>query len=185
MKVLGVSGSLRDDSYNTRLLRAAAAAAPAGVEVELWDGLRDLPLYDEDLEQGELPEAVVRLRDAWANADAIMFATPEYNGSVSGVLKNAVDWGSRPRGGAVLQNKTVAVVGASTGRFGAMWAQADLRRTLGVAGARVVGDELPVTRAPERFDADGRLLDGELRARLRLVLETLAAESAGIERVAA
>jgi chromate reductase, NAD(P)H dehydrogenase (quinone) len=178
MNVLAVSGSLRRDSYNTRLLRAAAAAAPEGVEVELWDGLRDLPLYDEDLEQGEPPEAVARLRDAWGSADAILFATPEYNGSVPGLLKNAVDWGSRPRGGAVLQNRTVAVVGASTGRFGAMWAQADLRRALGVAGARVVGDELPVTRAPERFGADGRLLDGELVERLRLVLETLARESA-------
>jgi chromate reductase, NAD(P)H dehydrogenase (quinone) len=178
MKVLAVSGSLRRDSYNTRLLHAAAEAPPEGIEVELWDGVRDLPLYDEDLERDEPPDAVVRLREAWGDADAILFATPEYNGSVPGLLKNAVDWGSRPRDGAVLRNKTVAVVGASTGRFGAMWAQADLRKALGVAGARVVGDELPVTRARERFGGDGRLLDVELLGRLQLVLETLSAETA-------
>jgi chromate reductase len=177
MKILAVSGSLRRDSYNTQLLRAAAEAAPERVEVELWDGLRDLPLYDEDLEQGEMPAAVRRLRQDWGAADAILFATPEYNGSVPGPLKNAVDWASRPKGRAVLLNKTVAVVGASTGRFGAMWAQADLRKALGVAGARVVGDELPVTRVHEKLAADGRLLDPELRERLRLVLETLGAES--------
>jgi chromate reductase, NAD(P)H dehydrogenase (quinone) len=177
MRVLAVSGSLRRDSFNTRLLRIAAEAAPAGVDVELWDGVRRLPLYDEDLEQGSVPEAVGRLRADWGNADAILFATPEYNGSVPGVLKNAVDWGSRPRGRAVLLNKPVAVVGASTGRFGAMWAQADLRKVLGVAGARVVGDELPVTLVHEKLAADGRLLDAELEERLRLVLETLAVEA--------
>lgn len=178
MKVLAVSGSLRAGSYNTKLLRVAAEAAPAGVEVELWEGIGELPLYDQDLEGGDLPEAVRRLRADWAAADAILFATPEYNGSVPGGLKNAVDWGSRPRLEAPLLNKTVAVVGASPGQFGALWAQADLRKALGVAGARVVGDELPVTRANEKFDADGRLLDGELRGRLSLLLETLAAQAA-------
>jgi chromate reductase, NAD(P)H dehydrogenase (quinone) len=178
MKVLAVSGSLRAGSYNTLLLRAAAEAAPAGVEVELWDGIGDLPLYDQDLDGGEVPEAVGRLRADWGAADAILFATPEYNGSVPGGLKNAVDWGSRPRLEAPLLNKTVAVVGASPGQFGALWAQADLRKILGVAGARVVGDELPVTRAHEKFDAHGRLLDEELHGRLNLLLETLVAEAA-------
>src|SRR5438045_2087867 len=111
-------------------------------------------------------------------ADAILFATPEYNGSVPGGLKNAVDWASRPEFEAALTNKTVAVIGASIGQFGAMWAQADLRKILGVAGARVVGDELPVTRAHERFDGHGRLLDEELRGRLALALETVAREAA-------
>jgi chromate reductase len=92
-------------------------------------------------------------------------------------LKNAIDWASRPRLEAALMNKTVSVIGASTGQFGAMWAQADLRKVLGTAGARVVGDELPVTRAHEKFDSSGRLLDGELFDRLRLTLETLAAEA--------
>jgi chromate reductase, NAD(P)H dehydrogenase (quinone) len=178
MRVLAVSGSLRRDSYNTRLLRAAAEVAPEGIEVVLWDGVRDLPLYDEDLERGDLPEAVVRLRSDWAAADAILFATPEYNGSTTAPLKNAVDWASRPRGRAALLDKPVSVVGASPGQFGAMWAQTDLRRSVGVAGARVLGGELAVTRAHERFDAGGRLLDAELRERLGLILETLRLETA-------
>jgi chromate reductase len=177
MKVLAVSGSLRAGSHNTQLLRAAAEAAPEGVEVELWEGLAELPLYDQDIDAGGVPPAVRKLREEWGAADAILFATPEYNGSVPGGLKNAVDWASRPVREAALTNKTVAVTGASTGQFGAMWAQADLRKILGIAGARVVGDELPVTRAHEKFDASGRLLDGELFERLRLLLETLAAES--------
>jgi chromate reductase len=186
MRILGVSGSLRDDSFNTSLLRAAAEAAPDGVELELWEGLAELPLYDEELDSDHAPETVERLRDAWGKAEAILFSTPEYNGSVPGGLKNAIDWASRPRLDAVLRNKTVAVVGASTGQFGAMWAQQDLKRILGVAGARVVGTEIPVGRAHERFDNEGRLLDGELFEQLRLHLTTLAAEAVAIdERVAA
>jgi chromate reductase, NAD(P)H dehydrogenase (quinone) len=177
MKILAVSGSLRAASHNTQLLRAATEAAPEGVVVEVWEGIGDLPLYDQDLELHELPASVRRLREEWAAADAILFATPEYNGSIPGVLKNAVDWASRPVGEGALRNKTVAVIGASTGQFGAMWAQADLRKVLGVAGARVVGDELPVTHAHEKFDAEGRLLDGELFDRLRLSLERLALEA--------
>jgi chromate reductase, NAD(P)H dehydrogenase (quinone) len=179
MRILAVSGSLRADSFNTSLVRAASEAAPEGVEVELFDpaGLAALPLYDQDLDNGDVPQSVERLRTAWASADAILFATPEYNGSIPGGLKNAVDWASRPRQEAALMNKTVAVIGASTGQFGAMWAQADLRKVLGMAGARVVGDELPVTHAHEKFDSSGRSLDGELFERLRLLLETLVAEA--------
>ena len=187
MQVLAVSGSLRGGSFNTRLLRAAIDAAPEGVEIELFDpaGIADLPLYDEDLDDGDPPESVRLLRDTWERADAILFATPEYNGSVPGGLKNAVDWASRPKGHAALMNKTVSVVGASTGRFGAMWAQADLRKILGVAGGRVVGDELPVTRAHQKFDHEGRLLDAELHDLLRLAVTTLAAEAVPAGRVAA
>jgi chromate reductase len=185
MKILAVSGSLRRSSYNTRLLRAAVEAAPEGVDVELWDGLGDLPLYDQDLDTTEPIDSVRRLRDAWGAADAILFATPEYNGSVPGVLKNAVDWASRPVRESALTNQNVSVVGASNGQFGAMWAQADLRKILGIAGARVVGDELPVARASEKFDAEGRLLDGELFERLRLVLGTLASQAVPIAAAAA
>jgi chromate reductase, NAD(P)H dehydrogenase (quinone) len=185
MRILAVSGSLRDRSFNTSLLRAAAEAAPDGVEVELWEGLGDLPIYDQDLEDGKVPESVRRLREEWAAADAILFATPEYNGSVPGGLKNAIDWASRPKFEAALTNKTVAVVGASTGQFGALWAQQDLKRILGIAGARVVGTEIPVPRAHERIDEHGRLLDAELHEQLRLHLETLAAEAADAEPVAA
>jgi len=186
MRILAVSGSLRAGSFNTSLLRAALEAAPEGVELELWEGLGDLPLYDETLEGGDVPASVRRLREAWGTADAILFSTPEYNGSIPGGLKNAIDWASRPRLEGVLRNKPVAVVGASTGQFGALWAQQDLKRILGVAGARVVGTEIPVARAHERFDAEGRLLDGEIFEQLRLHLTTLASEAVAVpERVAA
>jgi chromate reductase len=185
MRILAVSGSLRETSFNTSLLRAALEGAPDGVELELWEGLGDLPLYDEDLEE-DAPESVRRLREDWAGAEAILFATPEYNGSVPGGLKNAVDWASRPKLEGVLRNKPVAVVGASTGQFGALWAQQDLKRILGIAGARVVGTEIPVSRAHERFDTEGRLLDGEVFEQLRLHLTTLASEAVAVpERVAA
>jgi chromate reductase len=185
MRILAVSGSLREGSFNTGLLRAALEAAPDGIELELWEGLGELPLYDEDLEP-DPAASVLRLREDWAAADAILFATPEYNGSVPGGLKNAVDWASRPKLEAVLRNKPVAVVGASTGQFGALWAQQDLKRILGIAGARVVGTEIPVSRAHERFDTEGRLLDGEVFEQLRLHLTTLASEAvAAPERVAA
>ena len=185
MRLLAVSGSLRESSFNTSLLRAALEAAPDGVELELWEGIGELPLYDEDLE-GDVPESVRRLREDWAAADAILFSTPEYNGSVPGGLKNAIDWASRPRLEAVLRNKPVAVVGASTGQFGALWAQQDLKRILGVTGARVVGTEIPVSRAHERFDTEGRLLDGEIFGQLRLHLTTLASEAVAVPvRVAA
>jgi chromate reductase len=185
MRILAVSGSLRERSFNMSLLRAAVEAAPDGVELELWEGLGDLPLYDEDLE-ADAPESVRRLREDWAAADAILFSTPEYNGSVPGGLKNAIDWASRPKLEAVLRNKPVAVVGASTGRFGALWAQQDLKRILGIAGARVVGTEIPVALAHEQFDNEGRLLDGEVFEQLRLHLTTLASEAVAVpERVAA
>jgi chromate reductase len=173
VRVLGVSGSLRADSHNTRLLEEAATAAPAGVEVELFDPacIAELPIYDQDLEEAGAPASVERLREAWAGADAILFATPEYNGSVPGGLKNAIDWASRPKLDAALLNKTVAVVGASTGQFGAIWAQNDLRRILGIAGARVVGEGVPVARAAEGFGEQTR---DSLREVLQLLVEAVA-----------
>jgi chromate reductase, NAD(P)H dehydrogenase (quinone) len=178
VKVLAISGSLRADSYNSRLLAEAAAAAPGGVEVELLDPalIADLPLYDQDLDvPGDVPMSVQRLREAWADADAILFATPEYNGSVPGGLKNAVDWASRPRLEAALTNRTVAVVGTSTGQFGAVWAQNDLRRILGIAGARVVGEGLAVPRAQEGFSEQ---LHEQLRDLLQLLVEAAAPDRA-------
>ncbi len=171
MKVLGVSGSIRAGSYNTLLLQEAAAAAPSDVELELFDGalIAELPAYDQDLDaEGDAPVSVQRLREAWAEADAILFATPEFNGSVPGGLKNAIDWASRPRGEAPLLNKTVAVIGASTGQFGALWAQNDLRRILGIAGARVVGEPVPVARAHEGLSEPTR---DALRSQLDLLVE--------------
>jgi chromate reductase len=151
MRVLGISGSLRRDSHNTELLRAAASLLPSGTEFEIYDGLRYVPPFDEDVEreEGHAPASVQRLRAAIGAADAVLIATPEYNHSVPGHLKNALDWVSRPYATNTLRNKPVAVMGASTGVFGAVWAQADLRKVLAAIGARVVDREVPVPTADE------------------------------------
>lgn len=176
IRVLAISGSLRAGSHNTAILRAAAELAPPGVEVELFDGLDLIPAYNED-HDGATPDlGVARLRDRIAGADAVLFATPEYNGSVPGQLKNAIDWASRPRGSSALAGKPAAVIGASPGQYGAQWAQADLRRTLGVAGARVLDTELAIDRSHERIGAAGELLDGETRDGLITILEQLCAD---------
>src|SRR5947209_17425867 len=158
MRVLGISVSLRRDSHNTRLLRAAGELFEAeGAEFEIYDGLKDVPPYDEDDDVGTGPEAVARLRAAVAEADALFFSTPEYNSSIPGQLKNAIDWLSRPIATNVLRNKPVAVVGASIGAFGAVWAQAELRKVLAATGARVIEGEVAFGHADRHFDADGRL----------------------------
>jgi chromate reductase, NAD(P)H dehydrogenase (quinone) len=149
MRVLGISGSLRRDSHNTELLRAAASLLPSGVEFELYDGLREIPPYDEDDHKSQEPAAVTHLKERIAAADAVLFATPEYNHSIPGQLKNAMDWVSRPLADTPLEGKPVAVIGASTGMFGAVWAQAELRKVLGAIGARVIDRELPVPMADE------------------------------------
>lgn len=172
MHILGISGSLRRDSYNTALLRNAP------LELELWEGLKEIPPYDEDDDVEPAPAAVARMRAAVAGADAIVFATPEYNASVPGQLKNAVDWLSRPRATSVLRNKPVAVVGASTGAFGAVWAQAELRKVLATAGARVVEGEVAVGHAPERFDEEGVLTDPNLSEQFHELLDALVGEFA-------
>ena len=183
-RILGVSGSLRRDSHNTSLLRAAAEAAGPNVEVEVYEGLKDVPPYDEDDDLHPRPEAVARLNAAIVGADAVLFATPEYNSSIPGQLKNAIDWISRPVATNVLRNKPVAVVGASTGAFGAVWAQAELRKVLAALGARVLDIELPVPHAHTRFDEEG-LTDEEIRASLAEAVEELAAEVRERERVKA
>ena len=175
MRILGISGSLRRDSHNRRLLLEAAELLPAGVELELFDGLKVVPPYDEDDDVEPAPEAVVALREAILGADALLIATPEYNGSVPGQLKNAIDWASRPRGAASLLGKPVAVIGASTGSFGGVWAQAEVRRILGTAGARVVQNEHAVPRAHERLSEHGRLIHDD-REQLEGLLEALVAE---------
>jgi|SRR5690349_9127155 len=175
MHVLAISGSLRRDSHNTQLLRAAAELAPAGVEIELWEGLKAVPPYDEDDDIEPAPAAVTALREAIAGADAVLFATPEYNSSIPGQLKNALDWISRPLPLSPLRNKPVAVVGASTGAFGAVWAQAELRKVAAAIGARVVEGEVAVGHAPTRFDQDGLLVDDDVREQLAEVLLALVA----------
>jgi chromate reductase, NAD(P)H dehydrogenase (quinone) len=174
VRILGISGSLRRDSHNTKLLRAVGELLLGDTELELWVGLAEVPPYDEDADVDPAPEGAERLR---AGADAVLFATPEYNSSIPGQLKNAVDWASRPFPDNALRNKPVAVVGASTGMFGAVWAQAELRKVLGATGARVVEGELPVGHAHTRFDEDGRLADEELRARLAELVYALVDET--------
>jgi chromate reductase len=175
MRLLAISGSLRAASYNTALLRAAAEVAPPGVEVELYGGLESLPPYNQDRDTDDPAPEVKHLRDTVRAADALLFSTPEYNGTMPGQIKHAVDWASRPYGaGSSLWGKPAAAVGASVTDYGAVWAQDHLRKSLGLAGARVLDYELPVSRAHERFDQDGALVDLELRDRLAEIIAKLA-----------
>ena len=183
MRILGISGSLRRDSHNTRLLRAAASALPPEVELVIYDGLRELPPYDADLDTDPADPAVARLRQQIADADGVLIATPEFNGSVPGVLKNALDWASRPFPNSSLSGKPVAVLGASTGLFGAAWAQAEVRKVLAVIGADVIDGELPIGQAESAFGEEGELLDPDQRTVLSDLVTALA-ERAGSARQA-
>jgi len=173
-KILAIPGSLRRLSYNRGLLRAAAEHAPEDVEVEIYEDLESLAPYNEDREN-DRPETVEALMAKIRAADALLLATPEYNTTLPGQLKHLVDWGSRPYGPeAALYGKPVAVVGASTTDYGAMWAQDTLRKSLGIAGARVSDAELTIARAHEKFDENSNLQDEETLEQLEHVLRTLA-----------
>ncbi|MGZ8687696.1 MAG: NADPH-dependent FMN reductase [Gaiellaceae bacterium] len=173
MRVLGIAGSLRSASYNRGLLRAAQELAPAATEIDVFD-IRDLPFYDGDVEAAGVPESVQRLRARIAAADAVLFATPEYNRGTSGVLKNAIDWASRPPRQSVLDGKPVALMGATTGISGTANAQRQVREALLFPGAQTLPQELLVSRAAEKFDESGNLHDPETRADLTVLLENLA-----------
>lgn len=178
MQILGIAGSLRARSLNRQLLDLAAETLPDGVELAIWEGLRDVPPFDEDVE--EAPSiAVAAFRSAVASADAVLIATPEYNGSIPGTLKNALDWGSRPGATNAFRAKPVAVIGASPGAFGGVWAHAETRKVLGIMGARVVETDLSLGKAP------GRLVepDDALLQEVRGVVDALVAEAS--ERAAA
>jgi chromate reductase len=173
MHVLAISGSLRRASHNTRLLQAASELLGPDDEFALWQGLADVPAYDEDGDVEPAPPAVASLRAAVAAADAVVIATPEYNHSIPGALKNALDWASRPFATNVFRGKPVAVIGSSVGLFGAVWAQAELRKVLVAMGARVLEGDLAVGSAGERFDVHGTLTDDELRSQLAEMLARL------------
>ena len=185
LRILGISGSLRRGSHNANLLRAAAELLPPGVELEVFDGLRELPPYDADRDVQPADPAVARLRQAIASADGVLIATPEFNGSVPGVLKNALDWASRPFPDSALRGKPVAVIGASTGLFGAVWAQAETRKVLGIIGADVIEHELPVGQAETAFSEDGGLVDVDQQAVLSDLVHVLAARAGAEEARAA
>jgi chromate reductase, NAD(P)H dehydrogenase (quinone) len=176
MRVLGIAGSLRRDSHNRKLLRAAAYALPPEWELVEWSGLGEVPAFDEDLEGGNVPAAVQALRDAIDDADAVLIATPEYNASVPGALKNALDWASRPFETNVFRGKPVLVIGASTGLFGAVWAQAEVRKALKFMKAHVLEEELPIGMADAAFALNGALVDPAAGDRLAELLHALIRE---------
>jgi chromate reductase len=166
MKILGISGSLRKGSYNTGLLEATLQLLPEGVEMTLV-GCGDIPLYNKDLDTTEKPEAVRHLLQAIRQADGILFATPEYNYSFSGVLKNAIDWASRPAYKSVLAGKPVAIVSASQGPIGGARAQAHLHHVLSATLSPVVpAPALVVSLAQNKFDGNGVLIDEDTKGRL-------------------
>ena len=175
MRILGIAGSVRRESHNRKLLRAAGDVLPPGAELVEWEGLASLPIFDQDLES-DPPARVSELLAAIDEADALLIATPEYNASLPGGLKNALDWASRPFPDNVLRHKPSVVIGASTGLFGAVWAQAEVRKVLKASGADVVENELPVGMADSAFTDEGRLADPELAVRLADLLGDLERE---------
>ena len=172
MHILAISGSLRQGSFNTALLRAAADLLPPGVTVSFYDHLEEIPAFNEDRVEHR-PEPVDRLWDAVDEADGVLISTPEYNSSIPGVLKNALDWLSRPLIESPLRNKPAAVIGASTSMFGAVWSQAETRKVLGAIGARVLDRELPVPHSEEQFDDAGKLVEKELEQELGSIVHAL------------
>jgi chromate reductase len=178
MRILAISGSFRHGSYNTALVRTAQGLAPEGVEVELYEELESLPAFSQDRE-AVLPEPVQRLNRLIREADALLIATPEYNGSAPGALKNALDWASRPHGAAPLVAKPAAVIGASTTAYGAQWAQEQIRRALTLSGSMVIDAELAVGRAADKV-VGGEVADEETRAALAGVIDELAAAGAAM-----
>jgi len=164
LRVLGISGSLRAASWNTKALRTARELAPAGMEIEVFEGLRDIPHYDDDLRTGSgYPAAAERLRQALKAADAVLIYTPEYNYSIPGVLKNAIDWASRPPE-QPFDNKPVAIAGAATGLLGTARAQYQLRQMFVFLNGLVLNKpEVMISQAPTRFDAAGNLTDQATR----------------------
>lgn len=173
MNVLALAGSLRRGSFNRLLLQAAGECAPAGMTVRIYDGLGAIPLFNEDLEQAtdHGPDAVHGLRRAIAAADGLLIATPEYNQSIPGVLKNAIDWLSRPAPEEVLAGKPICIVGASSGRWGTRLAQSALRQVLNATESVVMPKPaLFVREAARLFNDQSRLVDEPTREALRSIL---------------
>lgn len=173
--VLALVGSLRTASINRQLAELAAQSAPDGVTVVVYDGLGDLPFYNEDIDTADAPAAVSALRAAAAGADAALVVTPEYNGSIPGVLKNAIDWLSRPWGDGAFKDKPLAVIGTALGRYGGAWAHDETRKSFGIAGARVV-ESISLSLPAGPFDGKHPREDAEVAAAVREALAKLVAE---------
>jgi chromate reductase len=172
-RILGIAGSLRRGSFNAALLRAAAELAPAGTTIEIAS-IRDIPLYDGDVEAAGIPAAVLELKEKVVAADALLLVTPEYNNSIPGVFKNVIDWLSRPPADVprVFANRHVALIGASPGRFGTVQSQRSWLPVLRTLRTRMwFGPPLYVSAAGAVFDAEGRLVDADVRVRLTRLLK--------------
>ncbi len=172
-RILAIPGSLRRGSVNRAMLQAAMEHAPDGVEIELYDDLGSIPPFNEDDEGDRTPQPVLDLRHRIGEADALLISTPEYNHSVPGVIKNAMDWASRPAGRSEIVGKPAAVMSASLSTFGGVWAQAELRKSLAAAGARVYDEGVALSKASERVDAEGNLVDQEFIDQIVELVEDL------------
>jgi NAD(P)H-dependent FMN reductase len=175
VKILALVGSLRAASINRQLAELAAETAPDGVAVTVFEGLGHLPFYNEDIDNESAPASVVALREAAGKADAALVVTPEYNGSIPGVLKNAIDWLSRPFGNGALKGKPAAVIGGSFGQYGGVWAHDETRKSFGIAGPRVVED-LTLSVPFKSLDGKHPRQNAEVAANLRDIVGKLAAE---------
>jgi NAD(P)H-dependent FMN reductase len=175
IKVLVLVGSLRAASVNRQLAELAVETAPEGARLEIFDRLGELPFYNEDIDNADVAESVVALRQAAADADAALVVTPEYNGSIPGVLKNAIDWLSRPFGNGALKGKPLAVVGAALGQYGGVWAHDETRKSFGIAGPRVIED-LSLSVRSTVFDGKHPRENAEISEQLRDIVGKLAAE---------
>jgi NAD(P)H-dependent FMN reductase len=175
IKVLALIGSLRSGSVNRQIAELAAEKAPDGISVTLYDGLGDVPFYNEDIDGPEAPAAATKLRDAVADADAVLVVTPEYNGSFPAVVKNSIDWLSRPYGQNAVTGKPLAVIGAAAGQYGGVWSHDETRKSFGLAGAGVIEGlalSVPITSLDGKHPRD----NDELVSNVDDVLRKLAAE---------
>ncbi|MFE9774785.1 NADPH-dependent FMN reductase [Streptomyces sp. NPDC005931] len=175
VRILALVGSLRAGSHNRQLAEAAVKLAPEGAEVTLYEGLAEIPFYNEDVDvEGQVPAAAAHLREAAAGADALLLFTPEYNGTIPAVLKNAIDWLSRPYGAGAISGKPVAVVGTAFGQYGGVWAQDEARKSVGIAGGRVIEDiKLSIPGSMTRFAQTHPADDTEVAEQLTEVVARL------------
>jgi len=180
IRILGFVGSLRDGSYNRQLAEAAVLHAPVGIDIDLYTGLAEVPFYNEDLDtEARVPAAATKLREAATRADAFLLFTPEYNGTMPAVLKNAIDWLSRPYGTSAITGKPVAVIGTAYGQYGGVWAHTEARKAAGIAGGAVLEDvTLSIGHSVTRFADTHPADDAEIVTGLTAVLERLAASPA-------